>query len=362
MTVSAGDGVLMRAGSKRVLRQHSLLAGLVVAYGLIATWLAQRYALSIEHEKVTVLVMHFLTKVPQIIFFVLLWRLLHHTYVVRSEDRMAALKNDVRSFLSDRDRLFGGAIATLLMALVLIFFAQIKSLIPTLMPFSWDEYFMELDRLLHFNTDPYSLLHTVLGGHYSLSFFTGMYNVWLLVVYFALFASCFLRPDSAIRMQFLISFLLVWALGGNLLAIVFSSAGPPYYALLGLGDTFEPLMDLLRAHAATGALSVVDTQILLWDFYTAPNSINAISAFPSMHVASSTLIAIFAFRLSRFAGYVMTAFAVVIMIGSVLLGWHYAVDGYVGAFLAVLVWKAVGLLIRPTMRRMDSSSHVPARL
>ncbi len=336
----------MEDSSRDVLRRHLLLAGLVTGYCLIGFWLSMRYGLSIEKDKAGVLFKHFLTKVPQMIFFVLFWRLLYHTYIAKVPDRLGALKDDVRTFLSDRDQLLGGAIATLLMAIVLMVFAQTKSLIPIIQPFSWDTYFAELDRLLHFGADPYSFLHGLFGWHYSLTFFTGMYNVWLLLVYFALFGSCFMRSNSAPRMQFLVSFLLVWAVGGNLLAILFSSAGPPYFAALGLGDDFAPLMNLLHAHASTGALTVVDTQSLLWDFYDSPNSINAISAFPSMHVASSTLIAIFAFQISRWMGYALTAFATCMMIGSVLLGWHYAVDGYAGAVIALIGWKVAGWLLQ----------------
>lgn len=352
----------MTARKPGILWRHRYLAALILLYGVICTALSQRYGLTVETDKAGVLIMHFLTKVPQIVFFILLWRLLYHTYVLRSPDRLAALKSEVTGFLSNREQLLGGAVATVLMGLMLMFFAQTKSMVPIIQPFAWDSYFADLDHLLHFGVDPYIPLHAVFGGHYSLTFFTGMYNVWLLLVYFALFSSCFIRSDSAVRMQFLISFVLVWALGGNLLAIVFSSAGPPYYAMLGLGDRFEPLMDLLWAHADTGALTVVDTQVLLWDFYTAPNSINAISAFPSMHVASTTLITVFVLQLSRWAGLAMLAFAVVIMIGSVLLGWHYAVDGYAGAILAIAVWKGVGLLFHTAEWRLEKSPQVEARL
>ncbi|MBA3911338.1 MAG: phosphoesterase PA-phosphatase [Rhodobacter sp.] len=329
-----------------LLRRHFLLAALVAIYTAVAAWLSQRYGLSVETDKAGVLVMHFLTKVPQMIFFVLFWRLLYHSYVVRAPDRMAALKQDVRGFLSDREGLVGGAIATLLMAVSLMAFAQLKSLIPIIQPFAWDAQLAELDRLLHFGTDPYVVLHAIFGGPYSLSFFSGMYNVWLFVVYFALFGACFMRSGSVPRMQFLIAFLLVWAVGGNLLATVFSSAGPPYFAQLGLRDTFAPLMGMLEAHAATGALSVVETQRLLWDFYSAPNSINAISAFPSMHVASSVLMALFGFHISRWLGIALTAFATSIMIGSVLLGWHYAIDGYAGALIAVAGWWVARWLVQ----------------
>jgi hypothetical protein len=38
------------------------------------------------------------------------------------------------------------------------------------------------------------------------------------------------------------------------------------------------------------------------------------------------------------AGRALAAFAVVIFLGSVMLGWHYAIDGYVGAAGVAAIW------------------------
>jgi hypothetical protein len=38
-------------------------------------------------------------------------------------------------------------------------------------------------------------------------------------------------------------------------------------------------------------------------------------------------------------------FAAAIMIGSVHLGWHYAIDGYVGGLVATALWYATGRAI-----------------
>ncbi len=284
------------------------------------------------------------------VFFVLLWRLLNLTYVHKIPNRFEHMASDVRSFLSERDRIVGGLMTVCIMAGTLVAFAQLKNLIPTLHPYSWDEYFMQLDRTLHFGVQPYEIAHTVLGWHFAITAISGLYNFWLFMMYFVLLGACFMRPDSAFRMQFLIAFLFTWAIGGNLFATIFSSAGPAYYALLGLGDNYSELMGILRNHAATGAITVVNTQDLLWQIHTAKSPINAISAFPSMHVASSVLMAIFLSRLSRWLGLFASIFALGIMIGSVLLAWHYAVDGYAGALIAVASWYAAGWLVRLTDR------------
>lgn len=330
----------------RQLRSHALLAALVAVYATIAIVLAQGHPVPVEASKFLVVFSRFATLVPQMILLVVFWRLLSLTYREGSADRVSDLKREVRGFLSDRERLVGGVIAAAIMTVMLVAFSQLKNLIPFLQPFAWDMFFVDLDRALHFGSLPHEWLLPVFGWHYSISFFTGLYNIWLFMMYFTLVIACFLRPGRAERMQFLVAFVLTWAIGGNLLATVFSSAGPVYLLPLGLGETYIPLVDHLIAHADTGALTVIDTQGLLWMWYTGEQPLNAISAFPSMHVASSTLMAIFAFRWSRLAGIVLTLFATSIMIGSVLLAWHYAVDGYAGAVIAVACWLVAGWLVR----------------
>lgn len=69
-------------------------------------------------------------------------------------------------------------------------------------------------------------------------------------------------------------------------------------------------------------------------------------AMPSMHVAIAVLLALFGWRLNRWAGAALTLFALLIMVGSVHLGWHYAVDGYVSAVVGIGIWYAVGWVQR----------------
>jgi membrane-associated phospholipid phosphatase len=330
----------------QLLQRHTLLAVMVLCFGATAFALSTHFGATMHEEKAGGLFKSFVVNIPIMVFFVLFWRLLQLTYVERDPNRIETLKAEVRGFLFDRQRMVGGLIGVLLMSCVLISFAQLKNLIPIIHPYSWDEYFLHLDRMLHFGHDPYRLAHAVFGWHYIVSLFTGLYNFWLFLMYFVLFGACFMRPESLLRMQFLVAFLLTWAIGGNLFAMIFSSAGPVYYANLGLGDAYSGLMGILHSHASTGALSVTNTQNILWAMHTSDRPLNAISAFPSMHVASSVLMAVFLAKVSRLLGIFGATFAVLIMIGSVLLAWHYAVDGYAGGLIAVASWYAAGWLVR----------------
>ncbi|ESX86560.1 hypothetical protein X756_18320 [Mesorhizobium sp. LSHC412B00] len=87
-------------------------------------------------------------------------------------------------------------------------------------------------------------------------------------------------------------------------------------------------------------------QDIVWSGYIgATRGSLGISAFPSMHVAMAVLFALYATRRSRLAGLLMWAFAAIIMVGSVVLGWHYAVDGYASVLISIAIWKACGYFL-----------------
>ncbi len=326
-------------------RHHGLLIAIVLIYTSISLTMSYVFGNGAGTDKVASLFSNFLEMLPIMVYLTLLGRFLYATYVVKPANRLDWMKADVRAFVTDWANLRTGAMTFLLMALVLVSFAQLKRLIPILHPFSMDSVFMQIDRALHFGYQPYEIVHAVFGYDMAITFFTGAYNHWLFLMYFVLIGACFLRGAPRARMQYLIAFILTWAIGGNLTATLLSSAGPVYYARLGLGDAYAPLLATLEAHAATGALSVIPLHEILWTLYTNPDSVSGIAAMPSMHVGSTVLMAIFFSQFGRWPAIAGWTFAAIIMIGSVLLAWHYAIDGYLGALIAVACWKVAGSLI-----------------
>jgi hypothetical protein len=67
-------------------------------------------------------------------------------------------------------------------------------------------------------------------------------------------------------------------------------------------------------------------------------------------VAIAVLFALAGWQASRAAGLALTAYALVVLIGSVHLGWHYAVDGYFAAAATVVIWIACGAAMRAWFR------------
>jgi len=328
------------------LRRHLLL---IIIVGLYAAIVWSMPAPQSGEDSIRLLftaVRNSANRIPEIVWTILIWRLFYATYVVKPVNRMAWMKQDILTFLRNREGLVSGLLATLIVSVGFATFGRAKSFIPLFNEFSWDHAFMQLDKSLHLGFHPYEILFGIFPSSQIINFLAYNYSFWLSVLFFAMYTTCFVRSDSPARMQFLLAISLVWAVGGNLIATVFSSAGPVYFERLGLGQTFAPLDQLLQDRSGRALRGVFTLQDKLWEMYAMPESFSIISAFPSMHVATSTLMTIIAFKYRRWAGILMSLFAGLIMLGSVMLGWHYAVDGYAGALIAVLSWKASGWLIR----------------
>jgi hypothetical protein len=87
-------------------------------------------------------------------------------------------------------------------------------------------------------------------------------------------------------------------------------------------------------------------QRMLWETRRADRwkHFAGIAAMPSLHVGVSVLFVLVAWQMSRLLGLLLAVYAVAIQIGSVVLAWHYAVDGYLGALFAIGSWTVAGVL------------------
>jgi hypothetical protein len=176
-----------------------------------------------------------------------------------------------------------------------------------------------------------------------------MYLMWFGGLFvFCLWASW--TRHRAVRQRAVIAFLLMWIVGGTAVAYLVPSAGPVYYRHVAADvGAYGPLVSRLDAVGKEGGeLYARANQRMLWQ--TRQESqwepFGGISAMPSLHVGIAVLFALVAWSLSRPLGVILAVYAVAIQIGSVVLAWHYAVDGYAGAALAIVSWTAAGALAR----------------
>jgi len=130
-----------------------------------------------------------------------------------------------------------------------------------------------------------------------------------------------------------------------MLAALLSSVGPCFYGRL-LPDQPDPYADLmayLRHANSVTPIWAVSTQDYLWGLYTkgALGVGSGISAMPSMHISMAWLLFLFSRQVHRIIGWVMLVYVLLLVVGSVHLGWHYSVDGYVSIITTMLLWLAV---------------------
>ncbi|MCV2867168.1 phosphatase PAP2 family protein [Defluviimonas sp. WL0002] len=227
-------------------------------------------------------------------------------------------------------------------------FYIVKSSIPLVVPFYADPWLADFDRWLHGGQDPWVLAHRILDWMPASLIATLYTTIWAFPALAFVFILVLIEADDLRFRRYVILYLFCWLGLGNVLAALGASVGPVfYYALLG-DDRFA---DLHRALAVSGVAqtTVGALQENLWKNYIEGGLVvgSGISAFPSVHVGSTTLVALYVIERVPIAAPPAIAFVALIQILSVYTGYHYAVDGYVSIAAMVGAWA----LVSPGKRR-----------
>lgn len=233
-------------------------------------------------------------------------------------------------------------------------FSTIKANIAVMNPFYLDEFLRDADRFIHFGVDPWKITHAVFGNFLMTYIIDVFYLLWFPVLFVYTIWQIIHVSFEKNRMQYLLSFVAVWTLNGMVLATLFSSVGPVYFSeFVGGSQDYQPLMDQLyvldaelRA-SSIGKLDNLQGQELLLSLYK--ESVDqlgvGISAMPSLHVSTTLLLFLAARKENKYMGYLKGVMLFFIIVGSVHLGWHYAVDGYMALILTYLIWRGCGWLL-----------------
>lgn len=228
-------------------------------------------------------------------------------------------------------------------------FTSAKNLLPLLFPFKHDRYLADIDAMIHGGDAwrlltwlPYSLTERV----YHQAWFAILLG---LTGYAVLF--------SRHRERYIWTFLISWVVLGVFGAAIFMSGGPVFYERLTGSPRFHELFQLLKGSRAVAYADI------LWEHHAGASTEagSGISAFPSMHLSMATLFFLFAWRTSKLFGFGMLAFGLIILAGSVRLGWHYAIDGYFSILVTTGIWTAAGWLLERDQTRLVSRAGRRAR-
>jgi hypothetical protein len=251
-----------------------------------------------------------------------------------------------RAALSDPYMLTARIAPIVMMPFFFASFSVLKMLMPRYIPFWLDEPFAKMDQILFFGYHPWELTHAVFSTPESTLTLDLFYSIWVLLLSVAIAGFALFAPRVE-RARFFLSFGAAWFFLGFVGAWIGASAGPCFLANLNspLAPEFAGLMQ--RLHAASNSMDTVaqavEWQEMLWQGYETQTYRFGlgISAMPSLHNAIAVLYAFMAFRFGKIAGWVFTAYAIIIFIGSIHLGWHYAVDGIFAALGMWAIWRVV---------------------
>lgn len=224
-----------------------------------------------------------------------------------------AIKSDYRKAIPS---IIAGTLGIVLMSVFLQAISDLKTMITAVIPFWADRPLLAFDLALFGDVQPVARAlrpaMPVLGWFYwSWHLINICGIVWVL------------HWHSREGRGLVIAYMMTWAIG-MVFAYLGSSAGPLF---IGAYDPSLAPETIQRASAA-----------LMENHISQGSMIGAgISAFPSMHVA----IAIwFAFVLREKGLFALgLAYAFGIYVCSILLGWHYSLDGIAGALIAWLAYQ-----------------------
>jgi hypothetical protein len=237
--------------------------------------------------------------------------------------------------------LLGRLAASLLLTMSLHFL--LKSFIFLINPRVWDSTLARLDRVVHLGVDPPDVLMILLGNRIMLHAIDVIYSS-LYVVMIMVYTSVFLGVLPARRrMAFVAAFCFVW-IAGILTYVMLPSWGPvfvtpeKYAATLQFMPTTVKVQQALFREISSLVRDPLGPRIVVF---------GCVAAFPSLHVAIVALFTLVSRTIWRRWFQVNVAFLVVMILGSVISGYHYLVDAYAGLLLAGAAWWAGRALYDP---------------
>ncbi|GAA4114618.1 hypothetical protein GCM10023067_15840 [Aminobacter aganoensis] len=226
-------------------------------------------------------------------------------------------------------------------------FSHFKSNIPELNPYYLDIVLAYVDRSIHFGIDPWQVSGYVFKYGVATFILDKIYYLWFFAIYIPTAIVIGMPDRFGIRHQFLLSYVFVWGILGIVGATAMSSVGPIYYdRVYGGPSPFTDLVLNLEHVDSAWSLTTMQVREVLWGAYVndAATVISGISAMPSIHNAMCVLLFLAARHVNRWLAVAAAVFGLTIFVGSIHLGWHYAIDAYVSAIGVILLWKLAGYL------------------
>jgi hypothetical protein len=252
-----------------------------------------------------------------------------------------------KALIADLPRFAPFGFAVLLVALSWAATMWLKIMLPLATGFWADQMLANLDTLI-LGGDAWILAHWLFW--WTDPIIDQAYASWA-PVKFVVLCGVILAPEGRRKTQALISYFLCICVG-SLAQYALPSAGPIFFTLTGHGSRFAGLP--VKPWASEAAK-------YLWAGYlrAGGNIGGGISAMPSIHVVGALWVALVVHSYFPKIAVFGFAFFALVFIGSIYLGWHYALDGIAGAAITAGAWFLSGHWARFAHRGSDISKFRP---
>lgn len=328
---------------KSALQEHSLL---IYTSLLSLIWLAVlQMTLELNGESVFIFRSSFNFF---FVFFIAPFFVTIGSYIV-GLDSKKSLKHipDITKEIFKPDNIIRYVICFLAIYISLMAFSTAKSLISVMVPFQYDVLFSSIDKFIHFGRYPHEYLGFILDNPKYVVFMDWFYISWFYYIYAYVAYVVFQPKGAAGRVRLIACFCLCWVVLGSFAATLASSVGPIFWeSFVDAPNPYTQLIATLENVSLTHyPLMCLDIANLLlgWQRDEFIVDLSGPSALPSIHVAMVALFMFHSWHYNRFFFPLTVAYCVLTMVGSVVLAWHYALDGYVSIILMYIMWKLVGL-------------------
>lgn len=233
------------------------------------------------------------------------------------------LRHIAHSVREDWRRLLTVAVGVTLAGLNMIAFMWVKPLLNHFVAFRADPLLAGVDRLLFLGRDPWTLLQALNSSASAIFYHRGWFALMIVTLLVVLW-----RGPSPQKSALMLTYFLLWSVAGPMIHILLPAAGPVFFGKLGYGQAFAGI---------PVPPETAEMITYLWNVYRGerfgPGS--GISAMPSLHIATTAWMVLAVHVLARRWTWAMALPGILIFLLSISLGWHYAVDGIVGAAAAL---------------------------
>jgi hypothetical protein len=233
-------------------------------------------------------------------------------------------------------------------------YTWLKVCVPLLRTRVFDPELWRLDRALHLGVSPSIFVTQLFHGTVLTPLFDSWDGLWVTSV-LGLLSYGFLADDPRARRHVATAWILL-GFAGVFIYLALPALGPCY----SFPDVFADVLPRMP-DAAAG-------QRALWGNYVRMiagrdgslrqfNPYLGIAAMPSLHVGADWMFALWARRFAPRLFLPLALATLLTFLASLLTGWHFAVDGYVGLALA---WLAVRAADRLEPGRREPAGDTPA--